>query len=240
MDLDVIASSAIMPDPQEQDDTQVNESNSRKRVSPLFIGFIVLVFIVTAANIYYGFVLLNRGKQPEPISAQNMPGRPVPDFKLTNAWGGTLSRDDLLGRVWVADFFFTSCPGPCLTLTAKMKELQGKIQLLTDVRLVSFSIDPETDTPEVLKNYAEVWGADPKRWLFLTGDKETIHTMSRSDFLMPLEEAKPGETTDYGKYVHSTSMAVVDKEGMIRGVFNVGEPGGLEALEQRVRELYKL
>ncbi len=198
-----------------------------------------MVFIVTAANIYYGFILLNRDKEPEPISAQNMPGRPVPDFSLTECRGSTVTKEDLLGRVWVADFFFTTCPGPCLTLTAKMKELQGKIDRLQEVRLVSFTIDPEFDTPEVLKNYAETWGADPVRWLFLTGNKEVMHDLSRSGFLMPIEEAEPGATTDYGKFVHSTRMAVVDKEGMIRGVFDVGEPGGLEALEQRVRELDK-
>lgn len=226
-----------MNDSNQNSGASPDDSTKSPRVSPIFVGFIILVFVVTAANIYYGFVLLNRDKEPQAISAENMPGRPVPDFNLVERSGEPMGLSDFSGSVWVASFFFTTCPGPCLTLTAKMKELQGRTDDLPGLKLVSFSIDPEVDTPEVLTNYADVWEAEPGRWFFLTGDKEAIHELSMSGFLMPLEEAEDADSSEYGKYIHSTRMAVVDRTGMIRGIYDVGEPGGLEALEAKAREL---
>ncbi|MEO0454752.1 MAG: SCO family protein, partial [Verrucomicrobiota bacterium] len=125
-------------DPSHEENNE--QPNQKKGISPFFIGFILLVFIVTGANIYYGFVILERGPQKVPISAQNIPARPVPDFSLIERSGNELTKEDLLGMVWVADFFFTTCPGPCLTLTGKMKELQGKTTDLSELRLISFRI----------------------------------------------------------------------------------------------------
>src|SRR5713101_367446 len=97
---------------------------------------------------------------------------PVGDFSLTERSGQTVSRADLRGKVWVASFLFTRCCTGCPQITATLAQLQKELQGQPDVILVSFSVDPEHDTPKVLKDYAKEWGADPKRWLFLTGKQE--------------------------------------------------------------------
>ena len=90
---------------------------------------------------------------------------PVPDFSLTGQNGQAVSRTDLRGLVWVADFVFTSCTGPCPELTLRMRSLQKSLRKAgPGVKLVSFSLDPETDTPAVLTRYAERYHADPDRW----------------------------------------------------------------------------
>ena len=92
----------------------------------------------------------------------------VPAFTLTDQLGRSVSNRDLLGAPWVANFVFTRCPTVCPLLTAKFKALQAKVAL-PDVQYVSFSVDPQHDTPEVLAAYAEKYGADPAHWRFLTG-----------------------------------------------------------------------
>ncbi|MFQ5914845.1 MAG: SCO family protein [Nitrospinota bacterium] len=106
----------------------------------------------------------------------------VPDFSLVERTGGRISRADLLNTVWVADFFYTQCPDTCPLQTAEMAHLQGEFASEKQFRLVSFTIDPERDTPEVLTAYAKKFGADSERWLFLTGKKREIYDLVRNGF----------------------------------------------------------
>src|SRR5213594_5132066 len=94
----------------------------------------------------------------------------VSSFQLTNQNGQPFGSPQLAGKIWVADFVYTTCPGPCPLISSRMSELQKPLEK-TDVHLVSFSVDPEKDTPEVLDGYAGKLGADPERWDFLTGPK---------------------------------------------------------------------
>src|SRR3989441_8540501 len=91
----------------------------------------------------------------------------VPGFQLTNQNGQPFGSAQLSGKIWIADFIYTTCPGPCPMISSRMSELQKPLEK-TDVHLVSFSVDPEKDTPEVLRGYAEMLRAEPKRWDFLT------------------------------------------------------------------------
>src|SRR5438128_1905815 len=95
-------------------------------------------------------------------------------FTLTDRTGKVVSRSHLDGYVWVASFIFTRCSGPCPAVTASMAKLQKEFADKEDFMLVTFSVDPEHDTPEVLKRYADSFRADPKCWLFLTGNRDEI------------------------------------------------------------------
>src|SRR5207237_7654617 len=116
----------------------------------------------------------------------------VPSFQLVNQNGQPFGSAQLAGRVWIADFIFTSCPGPCPMISSRMSELQKPLSN-TDVLLVSFSVDPEKDTPEVLRGYAERLHAQPDRWDFLTGPKPARYDLSVNAFKLVIGEV---DTTD--------------------------------------------
>lgn len=114
----------------------------------------------------------------------------VPEFTLVERSERDVTRDDLLGQVWVVNFFYASCPDTCPLESAEMANLQRDVADAPEVRLVSISVDPEHDTPEVLRAYAQRFGADPERWLFLTGDKAAIIRLAQEGF--HLSVADPG------------------------------------------------
>ncbi|MFN7769213.1 MAG: SCO family protein, partial [Planctomycetaceae bacterium] len=113
----------------------------------------------------------------------------IADFELQECRGRTVTKSDLLGQPWLAAFIFTKCAGPCPLVSSEMKKLQDATRDIP-LRLVSFTVDPDRDTPEVLQFYADKLGADPDRWWFLTGDKPTIFGLVRNSFKMIVDEAE--------------------------------------------------
>jgi protein SCO1 len=149
----------------------------------------------------------------------------VPPFQLVNQNGRAFSSGQLAGKIWIADFVYTSCPGPCPMISSRMSELQKPLEQ-TDVHLVSFSVDPEKDTPEVLRGYAEKLQADPKRWDFLTGSKSAIYRLSHDGFKLAVSDG--GD--EAGIPVHSTRMVLVDRHGEIRGYYDATEADAVTKL----------
>lgn len=137
----------------------------------------------------------------------------VDDFSFTTQDEETLTLDDLKGEWWIADFIFTNCTTVCLPMTRNMKALQDDInEENLDVQLVSFSVDPDYDTPEVLREYAEEYDADLDNWTFLTGyDFDTIKEFSIKSFRSMVKEPQPGDD----QVTHGTSFFLVNPEGKI-------------------------
>ena len=147
----------------------------------------------------------------------------VPPFRLTERSGGAFDSGTLKGKVWLADFFFTACPGPCLVMNGKMELIQHALERdHADVRLVSFSIAPEMDTPAVLRKYADRFHAPADKWSFLTGDKSVIYNLAEKAFLLPTVDnnGNPDRKPDDGDFIHSEKICLVDRNGVIRGYFN--------------------
>lgn len=144
-------------------------------------------------------------RAPLPIYGQ------VPDFELTAQSGEAIQRKMLDGKIWVADFIFTHCSGPCPRMSAQMSQVQRSV---TGVKLVSFTVDPARDTPQVLAAYAQRFHADPGRWLFLTGPQPTLHMLQREAF-------KLGNVD--GSLNHSTRFVLVDRRGRIRGYYGTAD-----------------
>lgn len=144
----------------------------------------------------------------------------LPSFALSDQNAQTFGSADLKGVVWVADFMFTSCPARCPLLTREMSRIQREIrtQGWDDVRLVSISIDPDTDTPQVLADYARKHGADPALWRFLTGPREQIWNLSVEGFKLPVAEA--AEHGISGPILHSNKFVLADRRGRIRGYYD--------------------
>src|SRR5207253_1703969 len=112
----------------------------------------------------------------------------VPDWTLTERTGETMTLANLRGKIWIADFFYSQCTETCPIQTGYMAGLQREFANEPDVRLVSFSVDPEHDTPEFLRAYADHYDADPKRWLFFTGAKDTIYELALKGFKLGVYE----------------------------------------------------
>jgi len=149
----------------------------------------------------------------------------VPSFQLVNQNGQAFGSARLAGKIWIADFIYTTCPGPCPMISSRMSELQKPLEK-TDVHLVSFSVDPEKDTPEVLRGYAEKLQAEPARWDFLTGPKSTIYKLSHDGFKLAVSDGTDAE----GIPVHSTRMVLVDRHGQIRGYYDAAEADAMTKL----------
>lgn len=143
--------------------------------------------------------------------------RAVPDFTLTDQNGRTVTKDDLRGHIWIADFIFTRCKGPCPLMTARMLEMQKALVKTPEVKLVSVTVDPDHDTPEVLKDYAGANFADPDRWKFLTGDKSVIEKLVTEGFMQHL-------AMENGEPVHGTMFLIVDGNGMVRSARMLEDP----------------
>lgn len=147
----------------------------------------------------------------------------VPAFVLTDQNSQPFGSEQLHGKIWIADFIYTTCPGPCPMISSRMAETQKPLRD-TGVKLVSFSVDPAHDTPEVLRGYADKLNAQPGRWEFLTGDKGTIYRLSRDGFKLAAGSAADGEP------VHSTRMILVDRNGQIRGYYNATDADAITRL----------
>ena len=145
----------------------------------------------------------------------------VPSFALMERGGRTITNDDLYGHIWVADFIYTTCPGPCPLVSAGMAKLQAAVAGDPMVQLVTFTVDPETDTAPVLRDYADKLGASKDRWWFLTGTKDQMHAVITNGFMLPVVDnsGAPPQPGQY-KITHSTQVALVDKTGVIRGYFD--------------------
>jgi cytochrome oxidase Cu insertion factor (SCO1/SenC/PrrC family) len=138
---------------------------------------------------------------------------PVGDFSLTERGGRAVTAADLAGKVWVASFVFTRCTGPCPSVTATVANLQNDVGNEPDVRLVTFTVDPEHDDPGELQKYADNFRAGD-HWMFLTGPEKEIDRLLIENFHVGVDRPRGKELT------HSTKLALVDRRGHVRGYFD--------------------
>jgi cytochrome oxidase Cu insertion factor (SCO1/SenC/PrrC family) len=162
---------------------------------------------------------------------------PVRDFTLTERSGKTVRRDDLRGKVWVAAFVFTRCAGPCRQISGAMARLQHDFADEADVRLVSLTVDPAYDTPQVLRDYASQFQADSEKWLFLTGKPDQVYDLIGHGFYLTAKPNEGADRTPGNEVMHDTRLAVVDQKGEIRGYFDGTNPEDISRLERKVRAL---
>ena len=154
----------------------------------------------------------------------------IPQFEFTDSDGNTVTLDNLKGKVWVADFIFTTCTMACPMMTGNMNIVHKKFKKNDNVRLVSISVYPEYDTPEVLKNYASQYDADTEKWLFLTGKEDAVKDIIRDGF-------KIGDYEDI--IFHSEKFALVDKKGIIRAYYNGMKSEDMKQLKKDINALLK-
>ena len=149
----------------------------------------------------------------------------IPPFTLTERSGRIITNHDFAGKIWVADFVYTTCPGPCPLVTAEMAKIQQAVIGDPHVQLVTFTVDPETDTPAVLAAYADKFHADPDKWWFLTGPEKPLYALIQNGFLQAVQDNR-GQPQEPGQFTvtHSLYFALVDADGNMRGVYQSQDP----------------
>jgi len=191
-----------------------------KNYSYIGITFVILIFGIWAVpKIVENFTNIDMASIGE-----------VPDFSFTNQNGETITNQDYKGKVYVAEFFFTTCPSICPIMNRNMVTIQNEFYGNPNLGIASFSINPEFDTPEILKDYAESYKITNPNWHLLTGDKTEIYKLANTGFNLYVGEAPEVE----GGFEHSGFFALIDQEGNIRSRFDKnGNPliyyDGLEA-----------
>ena len=144
-------------------------------------------------------------------------------FELTERSGKTVTSDELSGQPYVVSFFFSTCPSICVQQNQKLKELQDEFAG-EPVKFIAISVDPETDTPERLREYAARFGADPEQWLFMTGDLNYIRRIGAEIYRQPVDQK-----------FHSERFVLVDPKGEIEGFYNWPELPQFEKLQEKIR-----
>ncbi|MBX7051732.1 MAG: SCO family protein [Flavobacteriales bacterium] len=160
----------------------------------------------------------------------------IPKFSFTNQAGQSISHHDYEGKIFVAEFFFTECPGICPIMSSQMARLQEMVKkekLETAVGFVSFSVKPDRDTPEVLKAYGDQLGADYSNWNFLTGKAEDIYDLAENGFML---SAFPSDTAEGGIF-HTDKLSLIDRGMHIRGYY---DGTSTKSVDQLFHDLKKL
>lgn len=185
---------------------------------PWHFAAIALLLVITGMRPF-----LRRVPEPPPVLLQ------LPDFTLTDQDGQPFALASMKGKVWVAGFIFTTCPSVCPKISRAMLELQQRYARNgVEVELVSFSVDPENDTPAVLKRYAENLGADLSRWHFVTGDRTAMEALVVGGFKTSIDRKPLGGGSELDMYdiAHAEKLVLVDEAGGVRGLYAVRKPRG--------------
>lgn len=162
-------------------------------------------------------------------------GHTVPVFELTNQDSSQVTNATFKGKVYVADFFFTSCPTICPKMQVQMQRVYEKFRDNPDVLLLSHSIDPKHDTPAVLKIYAENLAAESRKWHFVTGDKERIFEIGQKGYMVTAKD----DPSAPGGLLHSGALILVDRQQRIRGFYDGTQPKEVTDLLYDIETLLK-
>ena len=190
----------------------------------------IIIFLILSVGIFFGIYSLQTPEKSLPIysprdinpelvdsTVQHIGNdHKIADFAFTNQNGKLITQKDYENTIYVADFFFTTCPTICPKMTDNMVWLQKQLKNYPKVKLLSFSVTPDIDTPEVLKKYAIEKGVDDSRWNLVTGDKSAIYYLARKSYLA-VKTGKPEEMYDM---VHTENFILVDKNKRIRGFYD--------------------
>ena len=190
----------------------------------------IIVFLVLSVGIFFGIYTLQTPEKTLPIysprdinpelvdsTVQHIGNdHKIADFAFINQNGKVITQKDYENTIYVADFFFTTCPTICPKMTDNMVWLQNQLKSNPEVKLLSFSVTPDIDTPDVLKKYAQEKGVDDSRWNLVSGNKKDIYYLARKSYLA-VKTGKPEELYDM---VHTENFILVDKNKRIRGFYD--------------------
>jgi len=210
-------------------------------------GIVMLVLSAIIITIIYNVYTIDDGKtlpiyQPNDVTAELVDTtiqhvkkyHEIADFSLTNQNGQTITQEDYKDKIYVADFFFTTCQTICPIMTDHMAKIQEKVKNDPEIMLLSHSVTPKVDTVAQLKKYALEKGVNDKKWNLVTGDKKEIYNLARKSYLA-------AKDMPYNEYdlIHTENFVLVDKKKRIRGFYDGTDPKAIEELMDDIKILEK-
>lgn len=206
---------------------------TKRTVTVVLITF----FILLAAGFMTYYYNVTR-EQPKKLPILGNPGHTVRDFSFLNQEGKPITKKDVDGKIRVVEYFFTTCKGICPKMNENMAKVYQAFRGNSQVLILSHSVDPKKDTVEAMKAYSLRFDADPKQWLFLTGDKKELYDMARYSYLVTA--ADDTATVDIASdFIHTDRFVLVDKGGRIRGQYEGTNIGSVNQLIGDIKELLK-
>jgi protein SCO1/2 len=204
---------------------QKTPSMSKKTI--LLSVFFLILFI----GFYFGLraVIPGFGKVAMPVLSSVRP------FSFTDQEGRRVTEKDVAGKVYVAEYFFTTCRGMCPMMNANIKKVYLDYAGEPRFRILSHTVDPQTDSVGRMKRYADSLGADPSKWLFLTGRKDSLYSMARNSYL--LDDPRNNAENPDEQFIHTQFVALVDKEGRVRKIYDCLKNEEITELEKDIRAL---
>jgi protein SCO1 len=201
-------------------------------MSKKFLTYIIFFSLLLAAFYYFLFKGTDNWKVQLPVLSYVQP------FHFTNQDGQAFSDKELLNKITVVEYFFTTCKGICPKLNTNMKEIYGIYKTNPDFQIVSHTCNPDTDSVPVLKRYADSLGVDTKKWIFLTGRKDSLYLMARGSYL--LDDPKNNVEKIEDQFIHTQFFALIDREGKVRGkIYDGLKTFEIEQLKQDLSRLLK-
>jgi protein SCO1 len=184
----------------------------------LAVPVLIFVFLKSFGNNRYDLPVYYEEGVISSLENCNFTSGPhtIPAFRFSSQNNELISEDILLNKITVVDFFFTSCPNICPVMSKQLSRVQEKFKDDERVNILSFTVDPEHDTRDVLQSYAQKFEANQGSWHFLTGEKENIYSLARCGFLLPVEDGD-GSPEDF---IHSEKFILVDGKKRIRGYYD--------------------
>ena len=205
------------------------------RHPPFFLFFLVTIVLVSCKRESLLPIYGDRDYSYENGKIVDTIFHEIPEFSFLNQDSVWVTKKDVLGRVFVADFFFSTCPTICPKMTSQMKRLQVITEDIEELHFLSFTINPEYDSPSVLKQYAADYGVNLNNWDFLTGDEAATHHLGVKGFLVHAR----ADDDEPGGFAHSPSLVLIDRTGKIRGVYDGTQTEEVDQLNQDIRKLIR-
>ena len=194
-----------------------------RKVNAISIVIAIAISAIAFAGMVTFVIFKTDGSQEKLPVLGNITG-----FKLTERSGNGFTKDDMLGKINVVNFFFTSCQGPCPIMAGNMSMLYKTFETDDRVQLVSISVDPATDSLPLLREYAQRQGVTDNRWLFVRGEQADIIQISEKQFML---------AADALPMMHSIKFVLVDELGQIRGYYTGTDPNSVDSLRADIIEL---
>lgn len=209
------------------------DTSLTKSVGLARITWTILIFVMVGIIGFGTWKQLQTSQRKLPIYGKLI------DFEFTEHHGKPFGSRELNGKIWVADFIFTRCAGPCPKMSSAMGKLQQLLGEKPDIKLVSFSVDPEFDTPSVLADYARTFHASEDRWFFLTGRIDALRQLAKESFKLVFERTSGLSMDDPNAILHSSHFVLIDRHSCIRGYYDSADEKVFDRILDDIKVLLK-